>query len=308
MFPRRPQTILNGSRCEIERAKLIFLELPKPHPNSITPPLKAKCRFPSVADREYHVCLSLPDDTMPIAGVDGRRRKRKPRMAVPFANPVHLSARFTPPPKRSEPVPQRRALKAGRILPIPCQWTGDLSHMKVWAFAQSKYQPARFQRSILPGTFQHCLCRYMIDENALDHDLFLTRHGHLIEQLVYDPIDERYAADIFTAAEIGQDFSQATERLKNHVFDYCITDYGVERDFVGELDTSAEVEVYAKLPRGFLIPTPVGDYNPDWAIVFRAGAVKHIYFVAETKGAMSSFALRDLERAKIDCAKKFFAS
>lgn len=131
--------------------------------------------------------------------------------------------------------------------------------------------------------------------------------GHLIEQLVYDPIDERYDADIFTASEIGQDFSRATERLKNHVFDYCITDSGVERDFVGELDTSAEVEVYAKLPRGFLIPTPVGDYNPDWAIVFRAGAVKHIYFVAETKGSMSSLALRDLERAKIDCAKKFFA-
>lgn len=131
--------------------------------------------------------------------------------------------------------------------------------------------------------------------------------GHLIEQLVYDPIDERYDADIFTAAEIGQDFSRATERLKNHVFDYCITDSRVERDFVGELDTSAEVEVYAKLPRGFLIPTPVGDYNPDWAIVFRAGAVKHIYFVAETKGSMSSLALRDLERAKIDCAKKFFA-
>src|SRR3546814_9827469 len=70
--------------------------------------------------------------------------------------------------------------------------------------------------------------------------------GHLIEQLVYDPIDERYDADIFTAAEIGQDFSRATERLKNHVFDYCITDSGVERDFVGELDTSAPVEVYAK--------------------------------------------------------------
>lgn len=130
--------------------------------------------------------------------------------------------------------------------------------------------------------------------------------GHLVEQLVYDPIDERYDADIFTAAEIGQDFARATERLKHHVFDYCITDSAVERDFVGDLDTSAEVEVYAKLPRSFLIPTPVGDYNPDWTIVFRAGMVKHIYFVAETKGSMSSLALRDLERAKIDCARKFF--
>jgi len=132
--------------------------------------------------------------------------------------------------------------------------------------------------------------------------------GHLIEQLVYDPIDDRYEADIFTAAEVGQDFTRASDRLKNHVFDYCITDSAVERAFVGDLDTSAEVEVYAKLPRGFLIPTPVGDYNPDWAIVFRAGSVKHIYFVAETKGSMSSLALRDLERAKIECARKFFAT
>jgi type III restriction enzyme len=131
--------------------------------------------------------------------------------------------------------------------------------------------------------------------------------GHLVEQLVYDPIDDRYEVDIFTKAEVGQDFTRATDRLKNHVFDYCITDSAVERNFVGDLDTSAEVEVYAKLPRGFLIPTPVGDYNPDWAIVFRTGTVKHIYFVAETKGSMSSLALRDTERAKIDCAKKFFA-
>lgn len=96
--------------------------------------------------------------------------------------------------------------------------------------------------------------------------------------------------------------------VKNPVFDYCITDSDVERDFGGELDTSAEVEVYAKLPKGFLIPTPVGDYNPDWAIEFRVGSVKHIYFVSETKGSMPSLALRDLERAKIDCARKFFAS
>jgi type III restriction enzyme len=130
---------------------------------------------------------------------------------------------------------------------------------------------------------------------------------HLVEQLVYDPIDDRYDADIFTAAEIGQDFSRATAELKHHVFDYCVTDSDTERRFVGELDTSAEVEVYAKLPRGFLIPTPVGDYNPDWAIVFRRNSVKHIYFVAETKGSMSSLSLRGVEEAKIECARKFFA-
>ncbi|HDO7806526.1 TPA: hypothetical protein P5J16_003068 [Legionella pneumophila] len=64
--------------------------------------------------------------------------------------------------------------------------------------------------------------------------------------------------------------------------------------------------VYAKLPRGFAIPTPVGDYNPDWAIAFKEGAVKHIYFVAETKGTMSSLQLREIEQHKIECARRFF--
>ncbi|WP_281047830.1 hypothetical protein [Syntrophotalea carbinolica] len=85
-----------------------------------------------------------------------------------------------------------------------------------------------------------------------------------------------------------------------------MTDSKVERDFVKELDTSKEVVVYAKLPRGFLIPTPVGDYNPDWAISFKEGSVKYVYFVAETKGSMSTMQLRALEEKKIDCARRFF--
>jgi type III restriction enzyme len=75
---------------------------------------------------------------------------------------------------------------------------------------------------------------------------------------------------------------------------------------VKELDTCTDVVVYAKLPRGFLIPTPVGDYNPDWAISFKEGAIKHIYFVAETKGSMSSMVLNEIEKTKIRCARKFF--
>ena len=128
----------------------------------------------------------------------------------------------------------------------------------------------------------------------------------VIERLAYDEVDEHYDVDIFTANQTGQDFSRATQKLKNHVYDYAITDSEIERRFVTELDTSSEVVVYAKLPRGFLIPTPVGDYNPDWAISFRAGSVKHIYFVAETKGTMSSMKLREIEQKKIDCARKFF--
>ena len=128
----------------------------------------------------------------------------------------------------------------------------------------------------------------------------------VIERLAYDEVDERYDVDIFTANQTGQDFSRAAAKLKNHVYDYAITDSDIEKDFVQELDTSSEVIVYAKLPRGFLIPTPVGDYNPDWAISFKAGSVRHIYFVAETKGAMSSMKLREIEKTKIECARKFF--
>ncbi|HRD74485.1 MAG TPA: DEAD/DEAH box helicase family protein [Hyphomicrobiaceae bacterium] len=128
----------------------------------------------------------------------------------------------------------------------------------------------------------------------------------IIERLAYDGLSDRYDVDIFTANQTGQDFSKASSKLKNHVYDYVVTDSDIERRFADQLDASSEVVVYAKLPRGFLIPTPVGDYNPDWAISFKEGSVKHIYFVAETKGTMSSMKLREIENTKIECARKFF--
>ncbi|MDD3816052.1 MAG: hypothetical protein PHZ02_15560, partial [Desulfocapsaceae bacterium] len=129
----------------------------------------------------------------------------------------------------------------------------------------------------------------------------------IIERLSYDEIAGSYDSDIFTTGQSKQDFTKAGEKLRNHIYDFVITDSKVERKFVQELDSSDEVVVYAKLPRGFLIPTPVGDYNPDWAISFKEGAVKHIYFVAETKGSMSTMSLRAIEHTKIECARKFFA-
>ncbi len=128
----------------------------------------------------------------------------------------------------------------------------------------------------------------------------------IIEQLTYDETSDQHSIDIFTTGQSKQDFSKASQKLKNHIYDYVVTDSNIERAFVKELDSSAEVVVYAKLPRGFFIPTPVGDYNPDWAISFKEGSVKHIYFVAETKGSMSSMDLRGVEEKKIECARKFF--
>ena len=128
----------------------------------------------------------------------------------------------------------------------------------------------------------------------------------IIEHLAYDPTEDKFELDIFTTGQSKQDFSKAGEKLKRHIYDYVVTDSNIERKFVEELDASKEVVVYAKLPRGFLIPTPVGDYNPDWAISFKEGSVKHIYFVAETKGSISSMDLREIEKTKIKCARKFF--
>jgi len=128
----------------------------------------------------------------------------------------------------------------------------------------------------------------------------------IIEHLAYDPIEDRYGVDIFTQEKPKENFAKAM-KVDRHIYDYVFTDSTVEKKFVTELDTGVEVVVYAKLPRSFLIPTPVGNYNPDWAIAFQQGKVKHIYFIAETKGTMSSLELREIEDAKIKCARKFFA-
>jgi type III restriction enzyme len=129
----------------------------------------------------------------------------------------------------------------------------------------------------------------------------------IIEHLAYDTVEDKFDLDIFTAGQTKQDLSAAGEKLQRHIYDYVLTDSNIEREFVKELDASSDVVVYAKLPRGFLIPTPVGDYNPDWAISFKDGDVKHVYFVAETKGSMSTMDLRPLEATKIECARKFFS-
>ncbi len=129
----------------------------------------------------------------------------------------------------------------------------------------------------------------------------------IVEHLAYDAIDDQYDLEIFTQEKPPADFSKAL-KADRHIYDYVFTDSSNERAFVSELDTSSEVVVYAKLPRGFFIPTPLGNYNPDWAIAFQQDKVRHVYFVAETKGSLSSLELRAIEKGKIDCARKFFSS
>ncbi len=99
---------------------------------------------------------------------------------------------------------------------------------------------------------------------------------------------------------------KAEKHIQPYVFTDGNADKSVERKFAEDLDGAAEVCVYAKLPKGFAIPTPVGNYSPDWAIAFNEGTVKHIFFIAETKGTMESLQLRPIEKAKIMCARKLF--
>ena len=131
----------------------------------------------------------------------------------------------------------------------------------------------------------------------------------IVSDISYNQVEGSYDSAIFTAEKTGKDFSKAFKATK-HIQDFVFTDgtaeQSIERRFAEELDNSEEVCVYAKLPKGFHIPTPVGNYAPDWAIAFNAGTVKHIYFIAETKGTMESLNLRPIEQAKIACAKKLF--
>lgn len=128
----------------------------------------------------------------------------------------------------------------------------------------------------------------------------------IVQHITYDVLDEKYDTDIFTDPTIKGKLDQNAMKAKKHLYDHIIYDSDNERKFASKLDVCNDVAVYVKLPDGFYISTPVGKYNPDWAIAFYKGTVKHIYFVAETKGSMDTMELREVEKAKIHCAEEHF--
>lgn len=144
---------------------------------------------------------------------------------------------------------------------------------------------------------------FIIKAAALINDEKATA---VIEHITYDVLDERYGMDIFTEPTIKGKLGVNAMKANRHLYDHIVYDSTNERDFATDLDTNKDVAVYVKLPDGFYISTPVGKYNPDWAIAFYEGTVKHIYFVAETKGSMSSMQLRLIEQSKIHCAREHF--
>ena len=128
----------------------------------------------------------------------------------------------------------------------------------------------------------------------------------IVETIHYNMTEGKYDSNIFTVKS-KMDFDKAYE-AKKHITDYVFSDSKGERQFAHDLDEAKEVVVYAKLPRTFQIPTPVGNYAPDWAIAMEVDGIKHIFFIAETKGSMSSMDLTKIELAKIECAEKLFNS
>lgn len=144
---------------------------------------------------------------------------------------------------------------------------------------------------------------FIIKAAALINDEKATA---IIQHITYDVLDERYGTEVFTDPTIRGKLGVNAMKAKKHLYDHVVFDSTNERDFAAELDTNTDVAVYVKLPDGFYISTPVGHYNPDWAIAFYEGKVKHIYFVAETKGSMSSMQLRLIEESKIHCAREHF--
>ena len=131
----------------------------------------------------------------------------------------------------------------------------------------------------------------------------------IVEHITYNVVDGKFDSSIFFQEKRKSDFLKAY-KAKKHIQDFVFTDgtaeQSIERKFAEELDNAVEVCVFAKLPRGFHIPTPMGNYSPDWAIAFNEGMVKHVYFIAETKGSMDSLQLREIEKSKIACAEKLF--
>lgn len=129
----------------------------------------------------------------------------------------------------------------------------------------------------------------------------------IVQRIVYNKMDDVYdGRDVFAEPQIKGCLGKNAIEVKKHLYDYLVYDSNGEKEFAEELEASNKVGVYVKLPSKFYINTPVGKYNPDWAVAFNEGSVKHIFFVAETKGSLRKMDLRLIENSKIECAKKHF--
>lgn len=133
----------------------------------------------------------------------------------------------------------------------------------------------------------------------------------IVNHISYYPMEDRFESDIFNESHKDFDSNKVFES-KKAIQDYVFVDgnakngNSIEMNFAKQLEAQKDVKVYAKLPSKFYIPTPMGKYTPDWAIVFENDKSREIYFIAETKGSLDSLELRAVEQGKINCAKSLY--
>jgi len=161
-----------------------------------------------------------------------------------------------------------------------------LQGLKPIVFYQYRQNPEDFIRQV---------SKFILNEKATT----------LINGIVYSKTEDSYSEDIFTINSLAGSLKNNVMDVKRHIYNYLRYDSDNEKKFAEHLETG-QVVVYAKMPNDFKIPTPVGNYNPDWAIVFDNEDFKYIYFIAETKGSMNSLELREVEKLKIEYARKHF--
>ena len=202
--------------------------------------------------------------------------------------------------KKNESATETRAITANKSVKY------DLVGKLVAETGLTRKDIVRIMTGIEPAVFEQY--KYNPEEFILKSAQLINdqKATAIIEHITYHALDDHYGTEVFTEPTIKGKLNVNAMKAQKHLYDHIVYDSTNEHDFATELDTNKAVAVYVKLPNGFYISTPVGKYNPDWAIAFYEGKVKHIYFIAETKGSMSSMQLRDIEKGKIHCAKEHF--
>lgn len=198
------------------------------------------------------------------------------------------------------------SLSYGNVMAASSNVTYDLIGKLVDETGLTRKAIIQILQGIQPATFHQFKNNpeeFIIKAAALINDEKATA---IIQHITYDVMDEKYSTDVFTDPTIKGRLGVNAMKAKKHLYDHLVYDSSNEQAFATELDTNTNVAVYVKLPDGFYISTPGGHYNPDWAIAFYEGTVKHIYFIAETKGSMNSMQLRLIEESKIHCAREHF--
>ena len=201
---------------------------------------------------------------------------------------------------------KEKSASYGNVIAVSSNVKYDLIGKLVDETGLTRKAIVQILQRIKPETFEQFKINpeeFIIKAAAIINDEKATA---IIEHITYDVMDDKYGTDVFTDPTIKGRLGVNAMKAKKHLYDHIVYDSSNEQAFATELDTNTNVAVYVKLPDGFYISTPVGYYNPDWAIAFYEGTVKHIYFVAETKGSMNSMQLRLIEESKIHCAREHF--